>query len=29
MGMVEAMVPAGSKLVGQTVLEARVRRDYG
>ena len=28
-GMVEAIVPAESKLVGQTVLEARVRRDYG
>jgi di/tricarboxylate transporter len=28
-GMVEAIVPAESKLVGQTVLEARVRRDFG
>jgi di/tricarboxylate transporter len=28
-GMVEAIVPAKSKLVGQTVLEARVRRDFG
>ena len=28
-GMVEAIVPAESKLVGQTVLEARVRRTYG
>jgi di/tricarboxylate transporter len=28
-GMVEAIVPAESKLVGQTVLEARMRREYG
>ena len=28
-GMVEALVPADSKLVGQTVLEARVRSEYG
>jgi di/tricarboxylate transporter len=28
-GMIEAIVPAESRLVGQTVLEARVRRDFG
>lgn len=28
-GMVEAIVPAESKLVGQTVLQARVRSEYG
>ena len=28
-GMVEVIVPAESQLVGQTVLEARIRRDYG
>ena len=29
LGMVEAIVPAESKLIGQSVLEARVRRDFG
>ena len=29
LGMVEVIVPAESRLVGQTVLEARVRHDYG
>ena len=29
LGMVEVIVPAESKLIGQSVLEARVRRDYG
>lgn len=29
MGMVEAIVPAESKLVGKTILEARVRRELG
>ena len=27
--MVEVIVPAESKLIGQTVLEARIRSDYG
>jgi di/tricarboxylate transporter len=29
LGMVEVIVPAESPLVGQTVLEARIRSDYG
>jgi di/tricarboxylate transporter len=29
LGMVEAIVPAESNLIGQSVLEARVRSDYG
>ncbi|MGG5821997.1 SLC13 family permease [Falsiroseomonas sp. HW251] len=29
MGMVEALVPAESALVGKTILEARLRSDYG
>jgi di/tricarboxylate transporter len=29
MGMVEALVPAESSLVGRTILEARLRSDYG
>jgi len=29
MGMVEALVPAESSLVGKTILEARLRSDYG
>jgi di/tricarboxylate transporter len=29
LGMVEVIVPAESKLIGETVLEARVRSDYG
>ena len=28
-GMVEALVPAESRLVGKTILEARLRSDYG
>lgn len=28
-GMVEVIVPAESRLIGRTVLEARVRRDFG